>query len=781
MKHVQFCIIALLLIPVAALGQKKKTVANSKEILPYQNPTLPIEQRVNDLLQRMTLDEKVAQLMCYWLDKKHFINNGVFDPAKAAGYLKNGIGEIARPNELSVSESMDPVATVKLVNAMQRYVKEQTRLGIPILFHEESLHGNQAKDATHFPSPLGMSSSWNEQLFSEVYNVVAKEVYARGARHVLAPVVDVTRDPRWGRTEETLGEDHVVVARLAASAIKSYQGAWPSLGKNKVATTLKHFGIHGQPEGGVNIGPVSMDERSARESLLYPFQYCVQNTDVEAIMPCYNELNSEPVHASRHYLTDVLRKQWGFKGLVVSDYFAIGELMSIHQVAADSTEAAYKSFKAGVDMELPDPVFYKNLKKLVAQGKITSAEIDSSVARVLRLKFKLGLFENPFADEKYAASVIGADEHRKVALKAAHQSIVLLKNYDNILPLDLSKYKNIAIIGPNADKCILGGYSNEPKQRVTPLQAFKEKLKGKANLLYAEGARITDKGDWFQDEVVLSSPAENAKRLAEAVKIAEQADVVLLFLGGNEATFREAWSKTHLGDLTSLDLRNGQQELIKAIAATGKPMIASVFSGPPMSVGLLKEKASALLQCWYLGQETGYAIADVILGDVNPSGKLTISIPRSTGHLPCYYNYKPSARRGYLFDSIQPLYPFGFGLSYTSFSYSAPQLSKNTMKSGEQVILSTTITNTGNRVGDEIVQLYIRDKVSNFTRPVKELKDFTRITLAPGASATVSFTITDKTLQYLNEKFEPIVEPGEFELMIGPDSERLQKVLLTVE
>jgi beta-glucosidase len=744
---------------------------------------IPVNVRVEDLLSRMNLEEKVAQMLCIWDEKKKMLDGDKFSPSKAqsAGILKFGMGQVARPNEIKVKDSRSAKATAEYANALQKWVIENTRLGIPVLFHEEALHGNQAYQSTHFPSPLGLSSSWNENLYSEIYGKIAEEVRLRGGHLVLAPVLDVARDPRWGRTEETMGEDPYLISRLGVAQIKAYQGPGPEIGPKNVAATLKHFGVHGQPESGINVGPVSMDERTLREYVLPGFEACIKEGKAWSVMPCYNELNGTPAHSNVRLIQDILKKDWGFKGIVVSDYEGVKQVQTLHHVSGDTTTTAFKAFKAGVDVETPDPFAFPKIVSLVRSGKISTAELDSVVAKILRLKFLLGLFEKPFIDPMMADQKVGNAEMRALALKAARQSMVLLKNDENLLPLKPGQYKKIALIGPNANRCVLGGYADRPRQMQTPFEGMKAKLVGKAEVLYAEGIRINDTGDWFDDVVKLSSNEDNAKRMAEAVELAKTADLVILCLGGNEATSREAWAPGHAGDLTNLDLLNGQNELADAILATGKPVVATVFSGPPLSFRQLNQKIKTLLQCWYLGQETGTAFAETILGENNPSGKLTISIPASVGHLPCFYNYKPSARRNYLFDSVAPLYPFGFGKSYTQFVYGSPQISNSRMKSNEKVEVKIQISNTGKMAGEEIVQLYIRDLVSTFTRPVKELKDFARISLQPNETKTVSFQITQEKLAYYGADLKKTAEPGEFEIMVGPSSASTQNLKLILE
>ena len=598
---------------------------------------------------------------------------------------------------------------------------------------------------------------------------------------MLAPVVDITRDPRWGRTEETLGEDPFLISQLAVAEIKAYQGDGVYLGKDHVAATLKHFGIHGQSEGGENVAPSNIDERTAREIFFRPFKTCVQEAKAMNVMACYNEVWGLPAHINKHLLTDILRREWGFNGLIVSDYFAIRDVSTLHKITPSYDSAGLLAFKAGIDLETPDPDGFKNLKQLVLAGKISKKELDATVLRILIAKFRLGLFDDPYVDPDKAEEVVGSKEKRAIAYKAAAEAMVLLKNENNFLPLDKNKIKTIAFIGPNADKCLLGGYSSKPRICISPLQALKEKYGSSVNVLYAEGATITDKNNWFADTINLANVEDNKRKIAEAVEVAKQADVVVLFVGGNESTSREGWASNHLGDLPTLELLNGQNELIKEIVAIGKPTCAFVNSGPPLSIGSLVNAVPAVMQCWYLGQEGGYAIVDALFGDINPSGKLPISFPRTAGSIPTYYNYKPSSRRGYnLGFDVTPLFPFGYGLSYTTFAYSGLKLSSPQMKANGTAAVSVDVKNTGNRKGAEVVQMYIRDDYSSVTRPVKELKGFKKVWLDPGQSQTVSFTISPELLSFYNKDMKWTIEPGDFTIMVGTSSDKTQEIKLSV-
>jgi beta-glucosidase len=764
------------------------TVFSQKALPPqYKNEKLPIEVRVADLLKRMTLEEKVAQLQCHWETMSWgSVQNekNEADPAKLAKVAPHGLGQFARPNETAGFGSRTPFETATYANAVQKYFVEKTRLGIPIMFHEESLHGNQAKDATNFPSHLALGATWNESLLTEIYTAIAEEVRLRGGHEVLAPVVDLARDPRWGRTEECLGEDPYHVSRLAVAEIKAYQGGEKvdKIPARHVISTLKHFGIHGASEGGLNVGPNFADERQAREVYFQSFEACVKKAGALGLMPCYNEWSGIPAHANKWLLTDLLRKEWGFKGLIVSDYNAIQDLETLHKVAKNAEEAATWSINAGVDIETPSAYGFKLVGDLIKKGKVTQATLDATVSRILTAKFRLGLFENPYTDPAEAQRVIGSDANRKLAYRAASESMVLLKNEGNILPLQKGKYKRIAIVGPNADRCILGGYSSTPKQTISPLQSLKNKVGNDVELIYTEGVRLTDKGDWFSDtkDVKATSHEDNAPRIKEAIEKCKNADIILYFGGANEAVFREGWADNHLGDLTSIDLFGDQNELILELKKLNKPMAGFVFSGPPLACKTLNDNALALVQCFFLGQETGDAVADLILGNTSPSGKLPITIPRSVGHIPAYYSYKPSARRGYAFEEVKPLYAFGHGLSYTTFKYGTPSVSAPQIKQNQNVSVSVSVTNTGSRDGSEVVQLYIRDMISSVTRPVKELKDFKKITLKAGETQTITFIVSPDKLSFYNRNMKKVVEAGEFEIMVGTASDDLQSVKFSV-
>jgi beta-glucosidase len=751
----------------------------------YKDPATPVDKRVDDLLARMTLDEKVAQMCCLWEGKNNLLDTaGNFDPKKAVAVIPSGIGHIGRPSDNRGRGAPDGIRTigetVKLVNAVQHFMVEKTRLGIPVFFHEEALHGYMAKDATVFPQAIALASSWDPGLIEEVFTVAASEIAARGARLVLAPVVDVARDPRWGRIEETFGEDPFLAAAMGCAAVKGFQGNSLPLAPGRVFATLKHLTGHGQPESGTNVAPAPVPQRMLREMFLPPFERAVREAGAGALMPSYNEIDGIPSHVNRLLLTDVLRGEWGFSGMVVSDYYAIGELVNRHHIAATADEAAIQALAAGVDVDLPEGANYQRLPGLVRAGKVKEADIDKSVRRILRAKFMSGLFEHPFADPKAAEQITGNDAARASALQAARRSIVLLKNEKGMLPLSRASLRKVAVVGPNALEAVLGGYSGRPRQTVGILDGIRKKLDHQTRVEFAQGVKITKTRGWWAEKVELADSQENRMLIKEAVKTVKGADCAIVVVGDNEQTSREAWAESHLGDRASLDLAGDQDELVRSVVETGVPTIVVLINGRPLSVGYIAEHARAILEGWYLGQETGAAVADVLFGDVNPGGKLPVTIARSVGQLPVFYNCKPTARRGYLFATTEPLFPFGYGLSYTTFAFENLRIKKPRIRQNDSAEVAVDVVNTGKTAGDEVAQLYIHDMVSSATRPIKELKGFKRITLKPGERRTVSFTLTQRDLSFWNRDMKRVVEPGEFEIMVGPSSVELKKVVLTV-
>ncbi|MFL6208510.1 MAG: glycoside hydrolase family 3 N-terminal domain-containing protein [Pyrinomonadaceae bacterium] len=754
----------------------------------YRDARLPVERRVADLLARMTLEEKVAQMETVWVtnQSKQLINErGEFAPdEKMQALFKNGIGQFGGPSQAG-SEAEKAAAPLHgkgaremalFTNAIQKYIIEHNRLGIPTTFHEEALHGLMAPGATSFPQAIALASTWDTDLVHEVFTAAAAEARTRGANQVLAPDLDLAREPRWGRIEETYGEDPYLVARMGVAAVTGFQGAGPTVDDRHVIATVKHFAAHGQPEGGTNVAPANYSERILREQFFYPFEVAVREAHPMSVMPSYNEIDGLPSHANRWLIQKVLREEWGFDGFTSSDYFGVAELIRRHHVAADPVEAARRAINTGVDMELPYIECYNTLVQQVQDGRVAEAMIDRAVARLLRAKFLLGLFEHPYVDPDEAARVNESAEHRALALKAAHEAIVLLKNEHNLVPLDRTKLHSIAVIGPNAARVDLGEYSGTPTRTVSILEGIKDKVGNGVQVNYTEGVKIT-RGDpktgiptWGNDDVRLADPAENMRGIAEAVKVARASDVVVLAIGGNVETSREGWAENHLGDTDTLDLVGQQNDLVKAILETGKPTVVFLINGRPLSANLVYEKVPAVFEGWYLGQETGAAAADVLFGDYNPSGKLPVTVARNVGQLPVYYYQKPTAKRGYLFADKEPLFVFGHGLSYTTYKYANLRVTPGQTGPMGRATAMIDVTNTGRVAGDEIVQLYIRDEVSSVTRPVKELKGFRRVHLAPGETRVVEFTVTPDQLSFLDEDMRRVVEPGTFTIMVGPSS-----------
>ena len=778
-----------------AVGEVKAQPRNDADGRPlYKSASAAIDERVEDLLARMTLEEKVAQMQCIWEHKPDIQTpQGDISVDRASAKFPDGLGMMARPSDRrgqtagnGAGDNGDlpgrsAAETAEYTNAVQRWAVEHTRLGIPLLMHEESLHGYVARGATSFPQAIGLASSFDPELITRIFTVAARELRARGGHQALAPVVDVAREPRWGRIEETYGEDPYLCGQIGLAAVRGFQGETLPLAKDRCFATLKHMTGHGQPQNGTNVGPAELGEHDLRDMFLPPFETIIKTLPVGAVMPSYNEVDGVPSHANRWLLTKVLREEWGYKGLTVSDYFALNELIVRHHLVRDLQGAALRGIKAGVDVETPDGAAYPNLPVLVKAGAVSMAEIDAPVRRILAAKFNAGLFENPYVDPAHAEAVTGTPEAVALAREAATRTVVLLKNDKQLLPLDPKTVGKLLVLGTHAKDTPIGGYSDVPKHVVSVLEGLQ--AEGQAQgfpVAYSEGVRITEGHVWGQDQVVFTDPTVNAKLIADAVEAAKGADTIVMVLGGNEQTSREAWADNHLGDVQSLELMGQQNELAKAIFDLGKPTVVLLLNGRPYSVNLLAERADALIEGWYMGQETGHAAADLLFGRANPGGKLPVSIARNVGQLPIFYNYKPTARRGYLDGTTKPLYPFGYGLSYTRFDISAPRLAKASMGTGDSVEVEIDVTNTGPLKGDEVVQLYIRDDYASVTRPILELKHFQRVTLAPGERRTVRFQVGPQDLWFHNVDMQRVVEPGTFTLFSGPNSVDLKSAVLTV-
>ncbi|MEI6139884.1 MAG: glycoside hydrolase family 3 N-terminal domain-containing protein, partial [Mariniphaga sp.] len=713
----------------------------------YKDPSAPIESRIKDLLGRMTLEDKCRQLDIWHVNATKTSDNTIFQKQlkNLGDTIKDGIGF------LQFDTKLPSEAYIPNFNAIQKYFVEQTRLGIPAISNGEGCHGFVGNDnkSTVFPVSPTLGSTWDPDLVESVFTAVAKEMRSYGITHAATPVIDLLRDPRFGRSDEFLGEDPYHVAQLGVAAILGLQGRSPLIDQNHLIACAKHFAGHGQPEGGTNLAPANLSERVIRENHFYPFEMAVKKANVRTVMASYNEIDGVPNHANNWLLNDVLRGEWGFTGYVISDYDAVNRMVTRQHAALNQAEAGKRAINAGMDFECPSnwkQYCFRFLPELIKSGEVKESVLDSAVSRVLRNKFIMGLFEQPYIKAISETEKLAMQKkHRQIALKAAEEGMILLKN-DGTLPFNENRIKRLAVIGPNADEVHYGNYSNDKTPGISIIEGLTTFGKGKFEVVYSEGFKI------YENDTTIKAPektleAENL-RIQKAVELAKTCDAVLLVLGGNELTCREEW-KGHTGDYYDLDLLGRQNDLAKAIFELKKQTAVLLINGRPQSVNYLAENAPSLLEGWYLGQEQGTAVANVVFGKVNPSGKLAVTIPRHVGQLPVYYNRKPYIHESpYINGEYSPLYPFGFGLSYTQYKYSNLKLNVQKVIVGEPVKVSIEVTNSGERVGDEIVQLYIRDMVSEVTRPIHELKDFSRIHLAKGETKTVEFTITADKLQY---------------------------------
>jgi len=792
-KVMLFCICLFTLFLTIAFSQD-----NSKVV--YKDPKAAIPDRVRDLLNRMTVEEKVAQLESGWtlpafgaFKLPSPVDGDHINEAMAKKMAGNGLGTYAFLDEFTgTGAPSSPRIAAQHRNLLQSWVLKNTRLGIPVMFHGEALHGAVTSGATSFPEAVGLGSTWDPDLLQKMFTAVALESRAAGNTLVLAPVLDLSRDPRYGRVEEMYSEDPFLVAQLGTAAVKGLQGLQSPndrLDQNHVFSTLKHF-VHGQPENGTNVGPNDFSERTMRSVFLYPFEQVVKNAHVEAVMPSYNENNGGiPSHANPWLLKDVLRKEWGFTGLTVSDYIAVDQLFSLQHAAPSDAAAGVLAFKSGLDMELPAPAGFPGLIAAVKDGKISEKELDEAVGRVLTAKFRAGLFEHPYVDEDRAATEIGSKSRIKLARQVADEAIVLLQNKGSVLPLDPAKIKTLAVIGPNGKAVRLGGYSGTPPYFVSVVEGIQNRVGSGTKVVFAEGCRISEPETPPNAAVMTPYTAPSAetdqKLLAEAIDTAKSADAVVFALGGNEIVSRESignigFGKPVYGDSDTLELPGRQNELVHEIAKLGQPMVAVLLNGKAYAIEQLASEVPAILEGWYLGQETGNAVAGVLFGDVNPSGHLPVTIARNVGQLPVYYYKTPAARRGYVFHDNSPLFPFGHGMSYTTFTFSNPKLDREQISAKEGAKVSVTVTNTGSRSGDQVVQMYIHHPVSSVVQPEMALRGFKRIHLEPGAAATVSFDVGPEQLAILNGSMQRRIEPGVVDIQIGPSSAETSSVRLTI-
>lgn len=742
-----------------------------------------IKNQVKDLLAQMTLAEKIAQLGSYYVYDLQ--TKGKLDGHKIESKLVYGIGQITRN---AGACNLYPLEAAKSHNTIQKFLKEKTRLGIPAINHEECCAGLMAPGSSIFPQMIGLASTFQPDLATQMTTTIRKQMRAIGAQQGLAPVLDVSRDPRWGRVEETFGEDPTLVSQFGVAYIKGLQGDDLSRG---VMATGKHFVGHAFSQGGLNCGPVHLGIRDLWDIYLAPFQAAIRDACLASMMNAYPELDGEVVATSHRILTDLLRDTLGFNGLVVSDYDAVLMIHNYHKAAENKKIAAVKALTAGIDVELPTVTCYgEDLLAALKLGEISLETIELSVSRHLQKKFELGLFENPYVNEGEVLAVFETHENRELAYKIACQSLVLLKN-DGLLPLNKSISK-IAVIGPNANSSrnMMGDYSYAayaelmnvaapedsafcdltPKDLETPsvkvptvLESIKSIVSPTTTVSYTIGC---------------DTNSDNKTGFAEAVKVAQAADVVILVMG-DRSGLAPTCTTGEFRDSADLRLPGAQEELVKTILETGKPVVMVLLNGRPAAIPALVEKTNAILEAWVPGEEGGKAVASVLFGDINPGGKLPITIPRSVGQVPIFYNYKPSGMRSniwgdYVAEKVTPLFPFGHGLSYTEFKYSNLVISGKKTKIDETIDISIILTNIGKSTGDEVVQLYIRDEYACLPRPVKELKGFARVTLQPGESRTVVFHLPVNQMAFYDEDLRLILEPGKILVMVGSSSDDIR-------
>ncbi|MFT4032840.1 MAG: glycoside hydrolase family 3 N-terminal domain-containing protein [Siphonobacter sp.] len=753
----------------------------------YKNASAPTHRRVQDLLKRMTLEEKVGQLstpLGWFMYEKKGSDVQVSETFKKA-VKEQHIGMLwatlrADPwTQKTLTTGLTPEQAAKATNALQKYVIENTRLGIPLLLSEECPHGHMAIGTTVFPTALGQGSTWNPALIHEMAQAIAQEARLQGAHIGYGPVLDLAREPRWSRVEETYGEDPVINGQMGIAMVTGFQGKNLKSGTN-IMSTLKHFAAYGVPEGGHNGGSVAPGTRELYQVYLPPFRDAVR-AGALSIMTAYNSIDGIPCTANPVLLKTILRNQWGFKGFVVSDLNSIQGLKSNHHVAESNIDAAAMAINAGLNADLSGSGFDKSLIEAMKQGKVSTAVLDTAVSHVLRLKFEMGLFENPYVQPEKTHTGVKNAEHTQLARRVAQEAIVLLKNTNQLLPLR-KDLKSIAVIGPNADNVYnqLGDYTAPQAEGsvITVLKGIQNKLGNTAQIRYAKGCSIRDTA---------------SNHIAEAIETARQSEVAVVVIGGSSARdFKTEYQNTGAAevkasevsisdmesgegyDRASLDLMGRQLQLVDEILKTGKPVVVVLIKGRPLNLNWLSAHVPAVVDAWYPGMEGGNAIADVLFGDYNPAGRLTISVPKSVGQLPVYYNYKSPIKHDYVENDAKPLYPFGYGLSYSSFEYTNLNIQVTPAGSDVTVNVSFQVKNASNRDGDEVTQLYITDPVSSVVGPNKQLKKFQRIHLKAGEQKTITFNLHAKDLMLLNPEMKWVAERGEFNVQIGASSEDIR-------
>lgn len=743
----------------------------------WRDASLPPARRAELLTAEMTLDEKIGQLQSpygwemYERNGDSVFLTDTFRRAVEQGHIGMLWGAFrADPwTQKSLQTGLTPPMAARLANAMQRYVAEHSRLGIPLFLAEEAPHGHMAIGATVFPTAVGQASTWNPELVERMGRAVASEIRLQGGHICYGPVLDIVRDPRWSRVEESYGEDCFLTARMGEAFVRG-TGSDDLSAPLHALSTLKHFIAYGASEGGQNGGANLLGERELRETFLPPFRAAI-DAGARSVMTAYNSVDGVPCTSNRHTLTDILRGEWGFDGFVVSDLLSIEGLWEMHGVAADVDDAAVQALRAGVDVDLRGGAF-ATLKRSVERGLVSEKEIERAVRRVLALKFEMGLFENPWVDAAAAAQV-GGEEYSDLALEVARQSVTLLENRSGTLPLDAAKLRRVAVVGPNADAVYnqLGDYTAQQTIANTIRDGLEREL-GAGRVKYVRGCAVRD---------------PDASDIPAAVAAAGSADVVVAVVGGSSARdFGTEFLRTGAAratddavhdmecgegnDRATLSLMGAQQQLLEALRRTGKPLVVVYIAGRPLEMNWAAEYADALLAAWYPGQRGGDAVADVLLGRVNPAGRLPVSVPRSVGQLPVYYNKKRPANHDYTDFTASPLYPFGYGLSYSEFEYGDLRVERQ----GNGFGVSCTVSNVSDRTGDEVVQLYVSDLVASTVRPLRQLCGFRRVTIPAGVSRTLHFEVGEEALSLVDAADRRVVEPGDFELCIGASSADLR-------
>ena len=761
-------LLTMAVLPAALLAMAQKPL--------YKDAGQPVEKRVTDLMQRMTLEEKVAQ-MCQYVGPEHiretqkrFKGKKVAKNDDAYGFYPNlSINDLYKLTEEGKVGSFLHVVTAEEANQLQELAMK-SRLQIPLIIGIDAIHGNAlVSGTTVYPTPIGQASSFDTELVERLSRESALEVRATGAHWTFTPNIDVARDARWGRTGETFGEDPYLVTRMGVATIKGYQGENCS-GTDVALACGKHLIAGSEPSNGTNAAPMDISERTLREVYLPPYKAAVKEAKVFTLMAAHNELNGVPCHADKWMMTDIMRNEYGFNGFIVSDWMDVERIHDLHRVAPNLKEAYRETVDAGLDMHMHGPGFMEGVIELVKEGKLTEAQVDRACRAILEAKFRLGLFENPFVDLKKTQKTLFCKEHKTTALEAAEKSIVLLKN-EGLLPLDFSKYKNILVTGPNADNhTVLGDWTlQQPDENVITILDGICQAAGKEKVTYYN----------YGDDVRQNSP----EKVKEASELAKKADLAIVVVGENPLRYQKTKTCGENIDRMSLDLLGTQELLVKEIHKTGVPTIVVLVGGRPLSVNWIAQNVPALVQAWEPGSFAGTAVANILMGKVNPSAKLPISIPRHVGQIQMIYNHKPSQYfHKYKDGPSTPLYAFGYGLSYTQFEITAPQTNKKQLKDTESVTVKVQVKNVGEREGTEVVQLYIRDLYSSATRPVKELKDFVRVALKPGESKMVEFVVTPEKLAYFNRDMKYGVEKGKFEIMVGSSSldKNLKKTVIEV-